>query len=82
MKFDAYLFVVFFALFNVTFCSKLYEKKRDRLNPHHETGAGLARENRVEQDVQKHDARELTKRIGRYTLLYFLIGIFYNIKDT
>ena len=82
MKFDGYLFVVFLALFHITFCSKVFETKIDRLNPHHETDDGLAREKRIEQDVQKHDARALTERNGRYTLLYFLIEIFYNIKDT
>ena len=82
MKFDGYLFVVFLALFHITFCSKVFETKIDRLNPHHKTEDGLAREKRVEQHVQKHDARALTKRNGRYTLLYFLIEIFYNIKDT
>ena len=78
MKCGGYLFVVFLALFHITFCSKVFETKIDRLNLHHETDDGLAREKRVDQDVQKHDARQLTKRIGRYALLYFLIEIFYN----
>ena len=77
MKFDGYLFVVFLALFHITFCSKVFETKIDRLNQHHETDDGLAREKRVEQDVEEQDARALTKRNGRYAL-HFLIVIFYN----
>ena len=79
MKSDGYLFVVFLVLFHITFCSKVFETKIDRLNQHHETGVGLAREKRVEQDVKKYDSRALTKRNGRYTLLYFLFEIFYNL---
>ena len=78
MKFDGYLFVVFLALFHITFCSNVFETKMDRLNHYHEEDDGLAQEKMVEQDVKKHDARALTKRNGRYTLLYFLFEIFYN----
>ena len=82
MKFSGDLFVVLLALLHITFCSKVFETKIHRLNPHRETDDGLAREKRVEQDVQKHDARALTKRNGRYTLLHFLIEIFYNSQTT
>ena len=82
MKFSGDLFVVLLALFHITFCSKVFETKIDRLNQNLEAVEGLAGEERVEQDVEEQDARALTKSNGRYTLLHFLIGIFYNIKDT
>ena len=79
MKFDGYLFVVFLALFHITFCSKVFETKIDRLNQNVETVEGLARQQRAEQDVEEQDARALTKRNGRYASLHFLIGIFYKV---
>ena len=75
MNFSGDLFVVLLALLHITFCSKVFETKIDAVE-------GLAREQRVEQDVEEQDARTLTKSNGRYTSLHFLIGIFYNIKDT
>ena len=72
MKFSGDLFVVLLALFHITFCSKVFETKIDRLNQNVETVEG------VEQDVEEQDARALTKRNGRYTSLHFFIAIFYN----
>ena len=82
MKFSGDLFVVLPALFHITFCSKVFETKIDRLNQNLETVEGLARGKGVEQDVDEHDDRALTERNGRYTIFYFLIEIFHNIKDT
>ena len=80
MKFAGNLFVILLLLFHIAFCLKVLETKIDRLNRNLETVERLAREKRVEQDVEKRDARVLTKRNGRYTLLHFLIGIFLILK--
>ena len=80
MKFASNLFVVLLSLFHIAFGLKVLETKIDRLNRNLETVERLAREKRVEQDVEKRDARVLTKRNGRYTLLHFLIGIFLILK--